>query len=212
MDWQSFCSEVCYNWFLHQEQIGGEGVEVEIDETQFVRRKYERGRLLNDIWLFGGIERVAKKRFVVALTGEIEEKRNKETLVPLVLKYIKPGSTIYNDAWGAYRGLGEINNYTHKVINHSKHFVDPEESTMHTQNIERLWRDIKEWSRRPGVRSKYMHQYLARYLFVTGTEEKNLLHSFLTQAALLYPPQGTKKHSEVEEDSDTELFEVAETE
>ena len=48
--------------------------------------------------------------------------------------------------------------------------------------------------------------------FVTGTEEKNLLHSFLTQVALLYPPQGTKKHSEVEEDSDTELFKVAETE
>ena len=57
VDWRSFCSEVCYNWFLNQEQIGGEGVEVEIDETQFVRRKYERGRLLNDIWLFGGIER-----------------------------------------------------------------------------------------------------------------------------------------------------------
>ena len=148
---------------------------------------------MNDIWLFGGIERITKKRFVVALTGEIEEKRNKETLVPLILKYIKPGTTIYSDAWGAYRGLGEINNYTHKVINHNQYFVDPEDSTIHTQNIERLWRDIKEWSRRPGVRSIYLHQYLARYLFISGTEEKNLLHSFLTQADLLYPPQGTKK-------------------
>ena len=88
---------MCYNWFLNQEQIGGEGVEVEIDETQFGRRKYERGRLLNNIWLFGGIERVTKKRFVT-LTGEIEEKYNKETLVPLILKYIKPDSTIYSDA------------------------------------------------------------------------------------------------------------------
>ena len=62
------------------------------------------------------------------------------------------------------------------------------------------------------MRSKYLHQYLARYLSVTGTEEKNLLRSFLTQAAFLYPPQGTKKHSEVEEDSDMEVFEVAKTE
>ena len=62
VDWRSFCSEVCSNWFLNQEQIGGEGVEVEIDETQFVRKKYERGRLLNHIWLFGGIERVTKKK------------------------------------------------------------------------------------------------------------------------------------------------------
>ena len=72
---------------------------------------------------------------MVALTGEIEEKCNKETLVPLILKYIKPGSAIYSDAWGAYRGLGKINNYTHKVINHSKHFVDPEDRTIHMQNI-----------------------------------------------------------------------------
>ena len=28
---------------------------------------------------------------MVALTGKIEEKGNKETLVPLILKYIKPG-------------------------------------------------------------------------------------------------------------------------
>ena len=60
--------------------------------------------------------------------------------------------------------------------------------------------------------SKYQHQYLAQYLFVTDTEEQNLLHSFLTQAALLYPTQGSKKHSEVEADSDMEMFEVAETE
>ena len=62
VDWRSFCSEVCSDWFLNQEQIGGEGVEVEIDETQFVRRKYERVRLLKDIWLFGGIERVTLKK------------------------------------------------------------------------------------------------------------------------------------------------------
>ena len=107
---------MCYNWFLNQEQIGGGGVEVEIDKTQFIRRKYKRGRLFKDIWPFGGIERITAKRFVVALTGEIEEKHNKETLVPLILIYNKPVSTIYSDVWGAYRGLGEINNDTHKVI------------------------------------------------------------------------------------------------
>ena len=32
-------------------------------------------------------------RFVVALTEEVEEKRNKETLVLLILKYIKSSST-----------------------------------------------------------------------------------------------------------------------
>ena len=70
---------MCYNWFLNQVQIGGGGVEVKIDKTQFVRRKYKRGRLLKDIWLFGGIERITAKRFVVALTGEMKRSVTKNT-------------------------------------------------------------------------------------------------------------------------------------
>ena len=165
---------------------------------------------MNDIWLFGGIEKVTKKRFVVALTGEIEEKRDKETLVPLILKYIKPGTTIYSDAWGAYI-FGEIITRIRLLtiliilwIRRIALFI--------LKTLSASGGILKSGVGRPGVRSKYLHQYLARYLFVTGTEEKNLLHSFLTQAALLYPPQGTKKHSEIEEDSDTEVFKVAETE
>ena len=170
VDWRVFCAEVCAKWFDNQEAIGGENIEVEIDETQFVRRKYNRGRLLKDIWLFGGVERISKKRFVVALTGEVGERRERATLIPLIFKFSKPKTIIYSDTWAAYRGLEEHNNYVHKVINHSEHFVDPEDPTVHTQNIERLWRDIKERSKRPGVRSKFLHQYLARYLFVTSED------------------------------------------
>ena len=83
VDWHVFCAEVCAKWFDNQEAIGGENIEVEIDETQFVRRKYNRGRLLKDIWLFGGVERISKKRFVVALTGEVGERRDRATLFPL---------------------------------------------------------------------------------------------------------------------------------
>ena len=192
IDWRSFCSEVCQYWFQNQEQIGGEGVEVEIDETQFVRRKYERGRAVRDIWLFGGIERVAKKRFVVALIGDVGERRDKTTLQGLIKKFIKPKSVIYSDAWGAYRGLEDIEGcgYVHRVINHSENFVDPVDPQIHTQNIERLWRDIKEWAKRPGIRSQYLGQYLARYLFVTSVSDQGLLHRFLKEAARVYPPQG----------------------
>ena len=56
------------------------GVEVEIDETLITKRKYHRGRILGQIWVFGGIERISKKKFVIPLLNEDEEeKRNKET-------------------------------------------------------------------------------------------------------------------------------------
>ena len=57
---------------------------------------------MKQVWLFGGIERVSKQRFVVALTGDVGKKRDKATLVPLIKKYIKFGSIIYSDCWGAY--------------------------------------------------------------------------------------------------------------
>ncbi|KAK3883612.1 hypothetical protein Pcinc_012074, partial [Petrolisthes cinctipes] len=40
-----------------------------------------------------------------------------------------------------------------------------------------------------GIRTKYLNQYLARYLFIKTYKEESL-HYFLLQAAKLYPPQG----------------------
>ena len=61
---------------------------------------------------------------------------------------------------------------------------------MFIENIERLWRDIKEWAKRPGIRSQYLGQYLAQYLFVTSVSDQGLLHRFLKEAARVYPPWG----------------------
>ncbi len=81
VDWRSFCSEVTLHWLRNQEPIGGDGVVVEIDETFFVKRKYERGRPLSSVWLFGGIERVTKKQFIVPLVDEKRD-RSAATLIP----------------------------------------------------------------------------------------------------------------------------------
>lgn len=42
------------------------------------------------------------------------------------------------DIW-VYLNLG-----IHDVINHSENFVDPNDSFINTQRIERLWRSLKE--------------------------------------------------------------------
>lgn len=192
VDWRSFCSEVCEHWLNNQDPVGGQGVVVEIDETLVVRRKQDTGRVLKQVWLFGGIERVSKKRFIVPLTDDDSAplRRNKETLVPLIKKYIRPGTTIYSDSWRAYNSLN-VEGYRHWCVNHSINFVDPTDKQIHTQNIERLWRDVKEYIRRPGIRANYMRQYLARYIFLK-THKDQALHHFLLEAAKLYPPFGTR--------------------
>lgn len=176
VDWRSFCSEVTENWFENQSSIGGPEIEVEIDETLITRRKYNRGREVQQVWLFGGID-------------YCPQKRDKITLIPIIRKYIKPQSIIYSDSWAAYNDLSKIG-YSHFKINHSENFVDPEHQNIHTQNIERLWRDVKEHVKRPGIDPKFLKQYLSRYFFIKSiSDPSENLHNFLREVAKLYKPE-----------------------
>ena len=190
VDWRSFCSEVTLDWLKNQQPIGGDGVIVEIDETYFVKRKNNKGRNLSSVWLFGGIERVTKNKFIVPLLGK-QRDRSAATLIPIIKKYILPGSTIVSDGWKAYELLGN-EGFTHWVVNHSEHFVDPSDAHVHTQNIERLWRDLKEWTKRPGMLSEYFEQYFSRYLFLKENYEDRR-HQFFLAAGRLYKPQLTRQ-------------------
>jgi len=68
-DWCLDIRELCQNYFLKNDsQIGGlnsDGTRkiVEIDESLFFRRKYNRGRYKCAQWVFGGIERGTKNVF-----------------------------------------------------------------------------------------------------------------------------------------------------
>ncbi|KCZ81183.1 hypothetical protein H312_01393 [Anncaliia algerae PRA339] len=43
-------------------KIGGDQVVVEIDETKLGKRKYNRGRVVDCVWVVGGIERTPEKK------------------------------------------------------------------------------------------------------------------------------------------------------
>lgn len=62
VDWKHFAREM-YLCILKQdsERIGGPGKHVEIDESKFGKRKYHRGKGVDGVWVFGGIERESKK-------------------------------------------------------------------------------------------------------------------------------------------------------
>ena len=46
---------------------------------------------------------------------------------------------------------------------------------IHTQTIERFWHDLKEWIKQPGMKSNYMHQYLAS---TSISDKTTLVHQF----------------------------------
>ena len=68
VDWCYFSRKVCLTILEEESQpIGGEGKIVEIDESKFGKRKYHRGRRVEGVWVFGGIERGSKKCFMVSV-------------------------------------------------------------------------------------------------------------------------------------------------
>jgi len=86
--------------------------------------------------VFGGIEEGSRKTFLVPV-----EKRDRATLIPIIQKFILPGTTIISDCWKPYDILKDLH-YTHHKVNHSEEFVNSE--GFHTNKIEGHWRQAKK--------------------------------------------------------------------
>lgn len=126
--------------------LGGENVEIEIDETHLFKRKYNRGRILafQAVWIFGFIERETKKIFITQV-----ENRKAETLFKVVNDHVSLGTLLYSDGWRGYSKIKQF--YNVLTVNHNANFVDPNNSSIHTNNIERLWRTLKTDIRGIGI-------------------------------------------------------------
>ena len=84
----------------HVGPIGGPGSTVDIDESMFGKRKCHRGRFIEGQWVFGGICRETKACFLVPV-----ERRDRDTLLPIIRAEILPGTRVMIDLWKSYDSL-----------------------------------------------------------------------------------------------------------
>ena len=151
IEWSAYLRDVCnYTVLEESEQIGGEGVHVEINESKFGKRKYYRGHRVKGQWIFGGHEtKDESKVFMFPV-----KKRNAATLLPIIEKWIKKGSIIHSNCWKAYSKLNEMG-YKHVTVNHSKELINPDNDAC-TNRIESDWRH--------GVHKGLHSGYLAEFM------------------------------------------------
>jgi transposase len=95
--------------------LGGINIEVEIDESKFMHRKYHRGLHFDGTWILGIVERnnPANCVFIPCPNND----RSAASLLPLIVQNVLPGTTIYTDMWRSYNQL-ETMGFIHGTVNH----------------------------------------------------------------------------------------------
>ena len=102
-------------------QIGGVGMTVQADESHVFKRKNNVGRILvftEHGWLFGMVEDTPNGKLFLSMVKQ----RDKETLLGIIKKHVRRGTTIFTDSWKGYLGLSSCG-FLHFMVNHKKNFV-----------------------------------------------------------------------------------------
>ncbi|XP_073996842.1 uncharacterized protein isoform X1 [Rhodnius prolixus] len=182
-DWRSFYREVCMEIVLNESSmLGGFGKIVEIDESKFGKKKYNRGKHENGRWVFGGVERGSNKCFF-----RVVETRDKGTLLDVIKTFILPGSTIYSDCWKSYDCL-EDEGFQDLKVNHSLNFKDPE-TGVHNNAIEGTWSSIKRQLPRRTTTGQF-DSYLAEYMWQRSHSSRgDRMRAFLEGVSTVYKPK-----------------------
>ncbi len=92
----------------------------------------------------------------------VVKNRTGDELLPLIKKWIKPGSIIHSYCWKLYDTHGQ-EDYTHLKVNHSIQFTNPETGA-NTNPIENEWRHAKQAQPSYGTVHALVQSYLAQNL------------------------------------------------
>ncbi|KAG1660800.1 Protein SGT1 [Nymphon striatum] len=161
VDWLNFIRDVCANCIIdHPVTLGGEDKVVEIDESKFMHRKYHQGRFRDGHWVLGMVER-GNNNCVMVIVPD----RSAETLLPIIQQHVLPETKIITDGWRAYNALPN-----HYVVNHTLHFVDPDDPSIHTNTVEGSWAFCKKKFRQmhgtsDGLFQSYLQEHIWRRNF-----------------------------------------------
>jgi transposase-like protein len=156
------------------------GGTVEVDETYFGGKRpgLHGPKGPNKQVIMGFVERGGRAY------AEVVPNVKKSTLLPMIEKYVAPGSTIYTDELMSYKAL-PAHGYPHQSVNHlRREFV---RGDVHTNAVEGFWGNMKRGidGAHHHVSPKYLQRYVDEFAFRFNhrLDEKPMFHSMLRQVS-----------------------------
>ena len=179
-------------------QIGGDGIIVEIDESKFGKRRYNRGHRVVGVWVVGGIDRSEDKNMFAVSVPD----RSARTLLEIIRRHVRPGSIIYTDCWKGYRteDLADLG-CAHLTVNHSYQWVDPRTGA-HTNTIEGMWSALKAHTNKRHRTADWVDPCLMQ--FIWRRKYKDVMWNRLldAMATIVYPDAAPEPDQDIGEEGD----------
>lgn len=122
---------------------------------------------------------------------QIVDRRDANTLIPLIRAHTLPGTIVHSDQWAAYAQVAATIPHIaqHSTVNHSLEFVNPTTGT-HTQHVESYWGRVKKrFKSMKGVHAEQLPSYLDEFMWREryGTEPSMAFDSILADIKSQYP-------------------------
>ena len=116
--------------------------------------------------------------------------RSAATLLPILQRHLRSGTTFHSDQWAAYNRVQQLPSVTvHNTVNYSPQFVDPG-TGVHTQNVESYWNRVKgKFKHMKGVHEDMISSYLDEFMWRErhGRTASTALTSLYHDISLRYP-------------------------
>ena len=110
-------------------------------------------------WVFGSREKNDKSKIFMV---PVDNRKKKILLIPMIQKYIKPGSIIHSDYWRSYHCLKDLG-YIHKLL------IIPNSLSItrmvHIQTRSKWNEDAKHCMPQYGAQKGLHYGYLAQFLW-----------------------------------------------
>uniref|UniRef100_A0A0P4W4A6 ISXO2-like transposase domain-containing protein n=1 Tax=Scylla olivacea TaxID=85551 RepID=A0A0P4W4A6_SCYOL len=158
IQWYQYFRNVCSHYLIQNPiMIGGPGVNVELDVPLMAKKRYNKGHLVPERRVFGGVCPDTQEGFLVLVPDS-----EATTLLPLIQEHVHPGSIIHTDGSASYKSISKMN-VEPPYIHHTDNPDDPIKDVCINYVENYLTKAKNKFKTMCGIQGNFVDSYLDEF-------------------------------------------------